>query len=121
MNIGITELLLIAVIVFLLFGTRKLRDIWREMQAVLSALESKGIPLSFEWVEAHAGCIGNSAADQLATVALFKARESRQSFDSDDIDFMVSEPENYWDAGGDTRHPLMNFRYCFLEIIPLDP
>lgn len=91
-------------------------DIWREMQAVLSALESKGIPLSFEWVEAHAGCIGNGAADQLATVALFKARESRQSFDSDDIDFMVSEPENYWDAGGDTRHPLMNFRYCFLDI-----
>lgn len=90
-------------------------QIWKKLFELVEAVRATGVKFSIEWVEAHSKDIGNNSADQLATAAVFKAKETKLQEDHLDYEFKVTQDIEYWAGGLEDRHPLMFMRYCFMQ------
>lgn len=88
---------------------------WMELARLLDDIKKTGVVLRVEYVEAHSDDIGNNSADQLATAALYRAKERKLDKDEDHHKFAVSTDPDYWAGGLEHRHPLMMERFCFMR------
>lgn len=88
------------------------KDLWTRFNTIATQIKAKGVYLTFEWVRGHGTCIGNNAADELATASRLIAKSPKDIAALDDS-FRVSEGTDYWSSKSDVRHPMMCHRFLF--------
>lgn len=79
-------------------------NVWKEFDALLETIRSKGIAVTFDWVKAHTDeigegdkIIGNILADRLATVGVNRSlRNFNANTPETFFDILISPSEKYW-------------------------
>lgn len=89
--------------------------IWMRLYAAVHAIKELGAKVIFEWVQGHSNCPGNNSADVLATAARIIAKSPKEVAVLDSS-FRISDAQDYWASRGDLRHPMMCFRYAYLDV-----
>lgn len=90
-------------------------DLWKEIEALLTLIESQGTKLSWDWVKGHLDDIGNIAADRLAGMSMACAEN-----DVDRTHLKISPTAKYWTPTAKV-HPLLKEPRLYLSINPERP
>ena len=77
------------------------KELWIEIDEVMTRLEAKKIRIAWDWVKGHADDVGNNAADVWTNQAMNAALNSHS-----DAEFIVSPIAKYWTPTADV-HPLL--------------
>lgn len=75
---------------------------WKTVDLLLGELRDRGVVLSWEWVKGHSDNLGNTIADELATLAITTGRKGILH-----ERVIVNDPKGYWSPEAD-YHILLN-------------
>lgn len=85
---------------------------WQSLDKQLSALQSKGVKVTFEWVKGHSGDQGNEMADKYATIGALASGAGQ-----DKVMTQIAEANSYWKAEEES-HPLLAHRSMYFVTDP---
>lgn len=87
------------------------QELWKEVDSLKTALESKGVRVGMEWVKGHGDNPGNILADKLAVVGTLRSmrRESKTQMD-------VKDADGYWRTEVE-KNPLLDFSALFFNTL----
>lgn len=88
------------------------REIWEEIDDLLSVLRDKDIELRLEKVKAHSGHIGNMLADELASIG-----SNYSYYGISEPQYITSSTTKYWKPDV-YRHPLLGFKRVLFNTVP---
>lgn len=94
-------------------------ELWTRFNNVLTVVKELGVRVIYEWIEGHSGCPGNGSADVLATAARIVAKNPKEVA-ALDTSFRISDVNNYWASRSEVRHPMMCFRYAYVDVSRAD-
>ena len=84
-------------------------EMWDRLMGVYHDLVGKNVEISHSWEKGHSGNFGNTNADWLATIGVFKSQEHVIHGE-----FKFSPAKKYWDVSVQ-RHPFMNFKRIYFN------
>lgn len=87
------------------------KELWQEIDALKTALESNGTKVNMEWVKGHGDNPGNILADKLAVVGTLRSLRREGKIQSD-----TKEANGYWKEEVD-KHPLLDFSALFFNTL----
>jgi len=87
-------------------------DLWKELDHVTTALQNRGVVVTFNYIEAHVGHLGNTIADKHATAGVMMARDNKT-----ENTIEVSKAQGYWKQDID-KHPFIGSRRLYFNSDP---
>lgn len=83
-------------------------DYWKDLVAIRSELEARGVKVSFDWVKGHSDILGNIYADQFATMGVMASMRGEMR-----TEIERSPADGYWKYSPE-KHPMFgNIRLYF--------
>lgn len=86
------------------------KELWLEIDAVLTRINEKKIKIAWDWVKGHMDDVGNNHADQLSNQAMNAAINGHA-----DIEYKISPIAKYWTPSVNV-HPLLREPRLYLCI-----
>ena len=84
-------------------------EMWDRLMDAHKELHENGTKISHSWQKGHSGKFGNTTADWLATIGVFKAVEGVNN-----NEFHFHPAKKHWDVEVD-RHPFLNFKRIYFN------
>lgn len=84
-------------------------EMWDRLMEAYKELQSVGTKITHAWHKGHSGNFGNTNADWLATIGVFKAPDSINP-----NEFRYHPAKKYWEVDVD-RHPFLNFKRIYFN------
>lgn len=84
-------------------------EMWERLMDTHRQLTSLGTNITHSWQKGHAGNFGNTNADWLATIGVFKAPDCINA-----NEFKFHPAKKYWDVNVE-RHPFLNFKRIYFN------
>lgn len=84
-------------------------EMWDRLMVIYRQLICSGTDISHSWHKGHSGNFGNTNADWLATIGVFRAQESNGC-----NEFKFHPAKKHWDIAVQ-RHPFMNFKRIYFN------
>ena len=95
------------------------QDVFVEIAALQKSLSDLSIAIDIQWIEAHAGDLGNEKADTLAGIGINLSMQIQANQTEDQI-ITHSDPTGYWNTEVE-RHPLLDFQRMYYYSLSYQP